>query len=170
MTAPRIRWRGTVVSRGEAAPLLGETGDVVLVSRAERFRWLVFRCPSGCGTELPINLDPRSGPAWRLYDPGNAASLYPSVWRDSGCGAHFILSRGSLWVITDEDRYWTREPDEALITHVRSNLTIHVRHYYEIAEAIGAEPWETLSACRRLVRGGAAREGVGGESEHFRRA
>lgn len=148
-----MRWKGTVETRGAARPLIAETGDVVLVSRGGWDRWLVFRCPCGCGTELPINLDGRAGPAWRIYHPGPSASLYPSVWRDSGCGAHFILSRGYVWVLAEYDHSVSRAtPDERLVAAVRDALGETVVHYYDLSEALGSEPWETLDACRELVR------------------
>lgn len=169
--APRIRWRGTVASRGEVGDIIPLTGDCVLVARGGHVRWLVFRCPSGCGTELPINLDERAGPAWRLYNPGPSASLYPSVWRDSGCGAHFILSHGNLWVASNDDRWWNDEEglDDPLTTRVRSALSSTARHYWHVAEELGAEPWDILRACRRLVRAGDADEGSGESECHFRR-
>ena len=165
--ATKIRWRGTVSSRGDAARLLPDTGDVVLVSRGGTKRWLVFRCPSGCGDELPINLDARSGPAWRLYNPGRYASLHPSVWRESGCEAHFILSRGRLWVFGGQDSDWGEPPGPDTVDVVRGHLTSHPTHYFDIAEALGFEPWETLKACRLLVRNGGAVEGRDREQAHF---
>jgi hypothetical protein len=43
-----------------------------------------------------VNLDPRAGPAWKLYDREDSLTLFPSVWRESGCEAHFILWRNRL--------------------------------------------------------------------------
>ena len=159
----RVRWQGVVETRGDALSAVPETGDVVLVSRSGTDRWLVFRCPCGCGTELPINLDKRTGPAWKLYYPGSQASLYPSVWRESGCEAHFILSRGRVWLLGGSDDDWSRDTvvDEVLLDLVRQTLTDVPAHYFDIAEQVGAEPWETYEACRRLVRQDEAEQGRG---------
>jgi hypothetical protein len=57
-----------------------------------------MRCPDGCGETLVVNLDPRAGKAWKLDMRTGKATLYPSVWRDGGCGSHFIVWRGDvLW-------------------------------------------------------------------------
>jgi hypothetical protein len=167
--ASRIRWCGTVQSRGDATALIPKTGDVVLVARGGKARWLVFRCPSGCGEELPINLDSRSGPAWRVYEPGPSASLYPSVWRESGCRAHFILSRGRLWVFSGERVPWEDvRPEESFVARVRDRLAARGEHYVDIAESIDGEPWDTLRACRLLVRLGDAIEGIDSARGYFR--
>src|SRR6267378_4236509 len=81
------RWRWHLVS----AP-----GDAVLIERGTP-RWLLLACPCGCGAELPINLDRRAGKAWRVYKHGTTTlSVYPSVWRDTDCGSHFIIWRGNI--------------------------------------------------------------------------
>ena len=166
----RVTWRGSVPSRGDAPALIQGPGDVVLVSRGGQERWLVFRCPSGCGDELPINLDPRTGAAWRLYNPGPTVSVYPSVWRESGCRAHFIVSRGRLWGLSrDRDIWHSPDLDESIISTVRSHLTGTFRHYYDVAVSSGLEPWETLGACSLLVRRHEAVEGVGKSRDCFRR-
>jgi hypothetical protein len=55
--------------------------------------------PRGCGEVFPINLDPRAGPAWRLYsDPRRGVSLYPSVWRESGCESHYVIWRNRIYL------------------------------------------------------------------------
>jgi Family of unknown function (DUF6527) len=50
--------------------------------------------------QLSINLDPRSGPTWRLYQRRGRWSLFPSIDKTSGCRRHFILwggmSRGAI--------------------------------------------------------------------------
>jgi uncharacterized protein DUF6527 len=77
------------------------TGAAALLRTTDgRYKRLVFTCPSGCGELLSINLDPRQEPSWRLTIDGTGKpSLYPSVWRTSGCQAHFILRRGVVWLI-----------------------------------------------------------------------
>jgi hypothetical protein len=50
-----------------------------------------MRCPCGCGADLNINVDARIDPHWRLIRKDCKLTLIPSVWRESDCGAHFVL-------------------------------------------------------------------------------
>jgi hypothetical protein len=95
--------------------------------------------------------------------------LYPSVWRDEGCEAHFILSRGRLWISSNDGIQWgTSAPDERLIANVMVVLSSSWSHYFELAVAVDAEPWEALRACEELVRRGKAVELRGRERGQFR--
>jgi hypothetical protein len=95
MAAKRISIKANVSSRASASEYLKRPGDAVIVER-QGPRWLIMMCPCGCGAQLPINLDGRAGPAWRLYVSRKAVSLYPSVWRDSDCKSHFIIRRNKI--------------------------------------------------------------------------
>jgi hypothetical protein len=88
--AQTLSLRGTVDHRHEADERLRDLGEAVLVRRGVD-RSLTMLCPDGCGETLTVNLDRRTGPAWRLYVEGQAVSLFPSVWRNSGCRSHFIV-------------------------------------------------------------------------------
>src|SRR3954451_5083712 len=99
MTGPArcIRLRGEAEYREDGEGLLEKPGDAVLVRRGA-LRSVLMRCPDGCGETLVVNLDPRAGKAWKLDMRAGKATLYPSVWRDGGCGSHFIVWRGHvLW-------------------------------------------------------------------------
>ena len=91
MSVRLLQLRGTVSTRGEASSKLAAAGDAVLVERG-RPRLLLLSCPCGCGEQFPINLDSRRG---RLGDStearGTGISLFPSVWRESGCRSHYII-------------------------------------------------------------------------------
>lgn len=158
MMEHRIRWRGIVESRDEAARRVPEKDDVVLVRRGGVDRWLVFRCPTGCGKEISINLDPRLGPAWRIYRRGPDLTVYPSVWLESGCEAHFIVSRGHLWLAGDDWLDYSPPASEALLTTVAGALGHEPIPYSDLAERLAEDPWDVLRACRVLVRRGMARE------------
>jgi hypothetical protein len=55
-------------------------------------KWLVFVCPCGCGETRRVSVSPAVHPAWRLViSHDDELSLYPSVWLQSECEAHFIL-------------------------------------------------------------------------------
>src|SRR5580658_7577622 len=92
MRASTYNVLGTAAYHGEAAERLKTPGDCVIVGRGGVTRQLVMKCPDGCGEIVSVNLDRRSGPAWRLYDRGGTFSLFPSIDKPSGCQSHFILS------------------------------------------------------------------------------
>jgi len=160
----RINFKGIVSTRSEASGRLKSPGDAVLIQRG-RPRWLLLSCPCGCGEEFPINLDPRAGPAWRLYgsvQPG--LTLYPSVWRESGCRSHYIIWRDRIYLFSryEDDFETAEEPDEiaSLTEAVRGRLQKNTLiPFADIAEKLDAVPWDVLMICRGLVRKGTAREG-----------
>lgn len=167
MKATRLRWLGQVESRAGVAKLLTDPGDTILVSRGGHHRWIIFNCPCGCGTELPINLDRRSGPAWRMYNPGPKVTLYPSVWRESGCEAHFIVSHGRVIGMRWGDWNDDEQDMELLAARVGSALSAKLEHYADIADRLVEEPWDVLRAGRLLVERTLAVEGTGDLRGHF---
>lgn len=160
----RMRFQGKVSSRGDAAGLLKSAGDAVLIERG-RPRWLLLSCPCGCGEEFPINLDPQAGPAWRLYGNHKLGwSLFPSVWRETGCKSHYIVWRNRIYIFGryDDDLQTIEQPENAaaLTAAVRGRLQEDkLTPFAEIAESVNAIPWDVLVVCRTLVRQGIAREG-----------
>lgn len=155
--ANRLRFQGTAERQAEAVKLLKDAGDVVLVER-DVPRSLVIQCPDGCGEVITANLDPRAGKAWRLYRrPNGAMTVYPSIWRDTGCKAHFILWRdGIIWCDVWSDTDWD---DGKLRTDILALLPAHNGepcHYEDLAEKLGETPWEVLWECRAMTRAGAA--------------
>lgn len=88
----------TVETQGDARAALAGRPDALVVVRRHWTRAVLFNCPDGCGDVLVINVDPSAGQAWRLReDEGGGITLMPSVWRSSGCYAHFILWRSRVW-------------------------------------------------------------------------
>lgn len=149
--ADEVNYRGTAPYRDEASALIQGPGDVVVVQR-DRPRWFVIGCPCGCGDEVPVNLDRRAGPAWRVYQTDQGISLFPSIWRDSGCRSHFIVWNNRIFLFGVP---WTRfeETDEKLDNAVLSKLQGRgAMHYTEIADELGEIPWAVESACARLAR------------------
>ncbi len=161
-----LQLKAVVQSLRETAGLLKFPGDAVLVSRG-RPRWLLLLCPCGCGAELPVNLDSRAGPAWRLYqDQRQRISVYPSVWRDTDCGSHFIIWRDKILLFGDDSGFLrSTEPsgDTAdLRAAVLGRLTeSDLVSYIELADEFGEIPWDVLDVCRYLARAGILREGTG---------
>jgi hypothetical protein len=82
-----ISLKGVAERQPEAAKLIAKAGDVALVERGV-LRSLVICCPDGCGEVITVNLDSRSGPAWRIqrlqpssvaYRAGNFSERFSSV-------------------------------------------------------------------------------------------
>lgn len=175
MSRRLLRFCGTVTSRGEASSHLKSAGDAVLVERG-RPRLLLISCPCGCGEEFPINLDSRAGPAWRLYRNAHAGiSVFPSVWRESGCKSHYIIWRNMILLFGHNEAEFdaVAQGDEvsALSEALLGRLPINgLTPFAELAESLNAIPWDVLMACRRLVREGLAREGSGKHRGAFGRA
>jgi hypothetical protein len=170
----KLKLRAVVSSRSEASNHLKSPGDAVLVNRVLP-RLLLLMCPCGCGEQFPINLDSRAGPAWRLYRGQNESlTLYPSVWRESGCESHFIIWRDQIFLFGQREEDFgdslvvdeTMPSPEATLAQMPATGMIS---FFDIAEALGAVPWDVLKVCRKLVRSGRAREGREKERGSFGR-
>ncbi len=170
----RLTVREVVPSRSEVTQPPRLPGDAVLVERGKP-RWLLLCCPCGCGDQIPINLDSRAGPAWRLYrHPKSGLSVFPSVWRDTDCGSHFIIWRDRIFLFgrsyEDEDSTPWFQNKSDLIDAVSAQMpTTRLVSYVEIADALLEIPWDVLDICRLLVRRGVAREGAGQQRGLFGR-
>ena len=157
-------FRGAVEHRHEADERIRAPGEAVVVHRGVD-RSLTMHCPDGCGETLTINLDRRTGPAWRLYIEDQKASLYPSVWRNTGCCSHFIVWRSRI--------YWCDWGEELeamgneFEVKVLSSLDAALRPYSQIADTLNAVPWAVLSACHRLQQRGLVRQGLGNQRGWF---
>lgn len=54
-------------------------------------------CPCGCGDKLELMLLEEAKPKWTLRTKDqDSPTLHPSIWRHSGCGAHFWLRDGHI--------------------------------------------------------------------------
>lgn len=155
--ARRIRFLGEVESRHDADDLLERPGDAVLVNRG-RPRSLVIACPDGCGATLTVNLDRRTGKAWRLYREPRGLTLHPSVWRDGGCEAHFIIWRDHLiWCGLHQEFGGEPEYDSEVETRIAAALSMEPRTADELAIQTNDIPWEASRALVRLTNKGIAR-------------
>lgn len=159
--ASQVNFLGVVARFSEAMAKLRKPGDYVAVVRGVP-RAIVMSCPDGCGETLTVNLDRRVGPAWRKYDRDGQLTVYPSVWRESGCRAHFIIWKDQiLWCGSSE--YSVAEADDRLLARVFARLSSSSYVHYEvIADALDVNPWEVYWACKDLVRAGRAERGKEG--------
>lgn len=165
--------RARVNSRANASAHLKRPGDAVIVDR-QGPRWLVLSCPCGCGAEVPVNLDRRAGPAWRIYESPKGTSIYPSVWRDTDCESHFIIWRDNIYMLGA--RYggsWiddVEEGEDELLQRVLEALSDREQSAEEISDQIpDSEPWDVFRCCRRLCLLGKASEGHEQARGRFRR-
>jgi len=155
--AKEIAHRGVVERYSEAIAHLKSPGDAVLVKRGTP-RSIVMQCPEGCGEVITLNLDRRSGPAWRYFERRKRLTIYPSIWRDSGCRAHFIVWNNEiLWCDgkTNEPQ-WDDQDLVAAVEKLLPPTPEPHRHFEELASQLDAVPWEVLWACQTLVRRGVA--------------
>ncbi len=169
----RLSLKGTVASRADAMPLLIVPGDAVLISRV-RPRSLVVMCPCGCGVRQPINLDARTGAAWRLYrSQSSRISIFPSVWRTDGCKSHYVIWNGRI-LLFDQ---WAGFGDEAAQSeravapeHVLEHVRPSFRSLLDISDDLLEVPWGVLNALRVLQRQGKVEEGAANLRSYFRLA
>jgi Family of unknown function (DUF6527) len=72
--------------------------DFVFVIYETVPRWALFRCPCGCSEVISLPLAAPHNPRWAVYvDEDGFASLYPSVWRNTGCMSHFVIRSGCVF-------------------------------------------------------------------------
>lgn len=157
MTAAKtLHDRGTVSSHGEVSTRLAQPGDYVIVHRGVP-RSLAMVCPDGCGEVLTVNLDPRSGKAWRLDVRSGRLTLYPSIWREEGCRSHFIIWRDSIKWCDRHDDCWplpSREVQRSVEKLLASKAGKFL-HYEVIADECSINPWDALWAAQALKSKGA---------------
>jgi hypothetical protein len=112
---------------------------IVIVERGRVTRQLVMKCPDGCGEVISVNLDRRSGPAWRLYNRRGIWSLFPSIDKSEGCASHFILSYGRvIWTDSDwESIDWGSEKIEDVKRRLAGG---EMTSYVKIADKLDAIP------------------------------
>jgi hypothetical protein len=82
--------------RSAAANAARRNGVAALVRVADRDKWLLLRCPCGCGQQIALNLMHSHNPFWRIEVRSRASfSVHPSV-DSTTCGAHFWLRDGRV--------------------------------------------------------------------------
>jgi uncharacterized protein DUF6527 len=160
MRPTRFSILGVVARYSEAAPLLKKPGNCAVVERGGTRRQIVISCPDGCGEILSINLDPRSGAAWRLYQRRGRWSLFPSIYRTSGCRSHFIMWGDHIaWCDFEgggaEPEWPTTLSNRVLKSLRRRSPT----KFVAIADELDEVPWDVRAACHHLVRRGLLVEG-----------
>ncbi len=170
----KLQLKSVVESRAEVGSQLTDPGDTILIWRHHP-RWLLLKCPCGCNDVIPINLDRRAGKSWRLYGgKDKRISLFPSVWRDTGCLSHFIVRNGQIEMLSEREQFtyrWLQKPSFNLLANRVKRAWPHDDwvQYVEIADELDEVPWDVLDACRYLVKNGILIEGEGVLRSAFRR-
>lgn len=83
-----------VATQAEARAAVEAEDALALVRADVGYKWLVMRCPCGCGEIRRVSLSPSVRPTWRYeLDRTGHVSLFPSVDLMSSCRAHFVLRR-----------------------------------------------------------------------------
>ncbi len=170
----RINLKAELTSRAGADEHLQAPGDAVLIAR-DTPRWLLLKCPCGCGDQIPVNVDKRAGKAWRLYrGVDRSLTLFPSVWRDTGCMSHFVIWRNRI-LMFGLDRVSGEPPVEEIDIRSLANRVLEawptngLISYADVADSMGEIPWDVQEACRNLVRSKHLVEGTGRQRGMFRR-
>ena len=100
-------WRDTWARLGPARRLVVIEGDSLpksmprrnlVLARDDGEDWCVgMRCPCGCGDVIELLVIDEAKPRWDISaDQKGRPSLYPSVWRKTGCQSHFWVRRGRI--------------------------------------------------------------------------
>lgn len=166
--ADTIHLTGTFQSRDEAVVTLKKDGDVALVFRGI-LRLMLMKCPCGCGDVLVINIDPRAGPAWKLYRRGSLHTLFPSYWRNSDCESHFVLWRNQIhWCDWDSNEVFSKANE--IENAVFNKMPDAFISFYNLADSLDEDPWDVLQACNSLVRKGKVLRNVPAHRGEFRKA
>jgi len=89
--------RRLIIIEGDSPPATIPTRHVYLC-RDDGDDWsAAMRCPCGCGDDLELILLPEVKPNWSLKTKEKEPpTLQPSVWRKTGCEAHFWLRDGHI--------------------------------------------------------------------------
>ena len=74
------------------------TGEIYLMGENGHFSCTAMMCPCGCGEVIQLNLVSGTRPVWtvELDSDTRAVTLWPSIWRTTGCRSHFLLRSGRV--------------------------------------------------------------------------
>jgi hypothetical protein len=91
--------------------------------------------------------------AWRFYRKRKQVSVFPSVWRDTGCGSHFIIWNHNIVWCDDVrgDRDVVVEDEAELQARILPLCTGEWQHFTQLAERLAEVPWDVNRACLDLV-------------------
>lgn len=70
----------------------------LILAREDDEDWCVgMKCPCGCGDVIELLIVSEARPRWDItIDRHGRPSLFPSVWKKSGCRSHFWVRNGKI--------------------------------------------------------------------------
>ncbi len=72
-------------------------GELIHVVDGGIEKWACFCCPGGCGTLIPLSLNPKRRPRWSVTsDWLGRPTVTPSVHQTNACACHFHVKRGRI--------------------------------------------------------------------------
>jgi hypothetical protein len=100
---PRVSYKTKVFSDRSIALDAAHRGRVLaVVERAGTQKWVLLRCPCGCGEDLALNLMRSHLPVWELAVNRTGQCMPPRVARISGSG----MARSSGASRPDHSQKW----------------------------------------------------------------
>ena len=95
---PKICYPSLVIKTDRIANQDIGQSDFFCQQHNNKYKWVMFRCPCHCGDVITLSLQPIHTPSWKLsLSEEKRPTLYPSVWRDSGCYSHFWVKDGRVF-------------------------------------------------------------------------
>lgn len=86
-------------TRVEDLPESLDVMKIYIVGESD-FIWMAaLKCPCGCGHEIKLNILKDASPCWEIKIVEKSISIYPSIWRTTGCKSHFNIRSGKVeWI------------------------------------------------------------------------
>ena len=71
---------------------------VVYIVGERKHPWLIiFKCPCGCNNLIQLNLLKEASPCWKFQISNKEKiTIYPSIWRITGCKSHFFIRKSKI--------------------------------------------------------------------------
>lgn len=70
---------------------------VYVASEDDEFWEVAMKCPCGCNDIITLQTTPEAKPNWKIMtDEKGKVTLKPSVFKQTGCKAHFWLKKGRV--------------------------------------------------------------------------
>jgi len=91
------KYRKVIVIKQQPDKLVPYETLIVIIGGDEP-KWLLLRCPCGCGEELRIPLMKNHTPHWDIFEETkNTITVFPSInIKHPGCGAHFWIRNNKV--------------------------------------------------------------------------
>ncbi len=69
--------------------------NIYIAGESGHYWYICFLCPCGCGEIIQLSTLVNDNPKWSFIKHRNKTiTIYPSIWRTSGCKSHFFIRKG----------------------------------------------------------------------------